>query len=145
MPLASLVLISGRSVELTALHLSSTYSGFLEGYPCRPVNDMKTKGLLHTAGLTFPASPVHLIRPPLERPDTGPPVGPFGPVEVLPAVACIGAFSSTPVASDHDPLLYRSALTVVWFQATATVPSGDDADSALHAISWEELALDHEL
>jgi hypothetical protein len=32
----------------------------------------------------------------------------FGPVEVLPAVACIDAFRSTAVASDHDPVLYRS-------------------------------------
>ena len=146
MPLTSIVLTSGRYIELTELHLSSTYGGLLEGYPCRPVNEMKTNRLLHSAERDFPSSPVHLIRPSLERPeDADQHVGAFGPVEILPAVACIGAFRSAPVASDHDPVLYRSALTVVWFQATASVPSGDDAGDALRAIDWDELARDHEL
>ncbi|MEV6156979.1 hypothetical protein AB0L53_42230 [Nonomuraea sp. NPDC052129] len=143
MSLSRIVLSSGRSIELSELRLSSTYGGMLEGYPCKPVNDMKVRGLLRTAERAFPATPVHLVPPCREYPDQT--VGAFGPVEVLPSVVCIGAFRSTAVAPDHDPVLYRSALTVVWFQPTPDVPSGDSADLALRNIRWEELAQDYEL
>ena len=44
-----------------------------------------------------------------------------------------------------DPVLHRSALTVVWFQQTVGVPSGDDAEESLRRIDWESLAQDDEL
>jgi len=47
-------LSSARSIEPSELRLSSTYGGMLEGWPCKPVNDMTTKGLLLTAERTFP-------------------------------------------------------------------------------------------
>jgi hypothetical protein len=64
---------------------------------------------------------------------------------VLPAVACVGAFHSTALEPEHDPVLYRSALTVVWFQPAPNVPSSNSADPALCDIRWEELAQDDEL
>ncbi|PZH04623.1 hypothetical protein C1I97_19415 [Streptomyces sp. NTH33] len=143
MQLSRIVLSSSRSIELSELRLSSTYGGMLEGYPCRPVNDRKVSGLLRAAERAFPATPVHLVPPSRDHPDQT--AGAFGPVEVLPSVACIGAFRSTAVAPDHDPVLYRSALTVVWFQPAPDVPSGDGADLALRDIRWEELARDYEL
>ena len=138
-----IVLSSGRLNELSELRLSSTYGGFLEGYPCKPINDMKTKSLLRAAERAFPATPIHLVQPSREYPDQT--AGVFGPVEVLPAVVCIGAFRSAALGLDHDPVLYRSVLTVVWFQPVPNVPSGDSADPALRDIPWEELAQDDEL
>lgn len=91
----------------------------------------------------FPGTPVYLIPPTRQYPDQT--AGPFGPVEVLPAVACIGAFRSTAVADDHDPVLYWSSRTVIWFQSTPEVPSGDDGDPTLRSIPWDELAQDYEL
>jgi hypothetical protein len=143
MPLSCTVLSSGRQIELSELRLSSTYGGMLEGYPCQPVNDLKAKGLLRTAERAFPAVPVHLVAPSREYPEQA--AGAFGPVEVLPSVACVGSFRSTAVGPDHDPVLYRSALIVVWFQPTTDVPSGDGADPALRDIDWEGLARDYEL
>ncbi|MEU0086257.1 hypothetical protein [Streptomyces sp. NPDC006274] len=143
MSLSRIVLASGRLIELSELRLSSTYGGMLEGYPCKPVNDLKTRGLLRTVERAFPAAPVHLVAPSREYPEQA--AGAFGPVEVLPSVACVGSFRSTAVDPDHDPVLYRSALTVVWFQPTTDVPSGDGADPALRDIDWEELARDYEL
>jgi hypothetical protein len=64
---------------------------------------------------------------------------------MLPAVACVGAFYSTALDPEHDPVLYRSALTVVWFQPAPNVPSSNGADTALRDICWEELAEDYEL
>ncbi|MFF3013200.1 hypothetical protein [Streptomyces sp. NPDC057939] len=143
MSLSHIVLSSGRSIELTGLRMSSTYAGLLEGYPCKVVNDMQVRGLLFEAERDFSSGPVHLVPPSREYPDGS--GGAFGPVEVLPAVACIGAFSSTAIDPDLDPFLHRSALTVAWFQPLPDVPSGEDADPALRDIRWTELARDHEL
>ncbi|MCL8014629.1 hypothetical protein [Streptomyces sp. AS02] len=143
MSLTRVVLTSGRSLDLSELRLSSTYGGMLEGYPCKPVNEMKIKGLLLAAERADPATPVHLVAPPREYPDQY--AGAFGPVEVLPPVACVGAFRSTALDRDHDPVLHRSALTIIWFQPTPYVPSGCDAEEALREVPWEELARDYEL
>jgi len=143
MSLTRVLLTSGRSVDLVELRLVSTYDGMPEGYPCRPVNELKIKGLLRSAEHDFPATPVHLVPPPREHPDQY--AGAFGPVEVLPAVACVGAFRSTALDPEHDPVLYRSMLTVIWFQATARVTSGCDAEGALREVDWEGLARDQEL
>ncbi|OSC51806.1 hypothetical protein B5181_39250, partial [Streptomyces sp. 4F] len=69
MSLTRVVLSSGRSVDLAELRLTSTYGGLLEGYPCRPVNEMRIKALLHTAERMSPTTPVHLVPPPREYPD----------------------------------------------------------------------------
>ncbi|MBT3155578.1 hypothetical protein HTV45_32875 [Streptomyces sp. CHD11] len=143
MALARVVLASGRSVDLSELRMSSTYGGLLEGYPCKPLNDRTIAGLLRSAGTTFPGAPVHLIPPPREYPDQY--AGAFGPVEVLPAVVCVGSFRSQAVDPVHDRVLYRSRLTVVWFQSAPRVPSGCDAEPALRDISWDQLATDEEL
>ncbi|NUP18638.1 MAG: hypothetical protein HOZ81_21655 [Streptomyces sp.] len=143
MSLSHITLASGRLIELTELRMSSTYGGMLEGYPCRPVNDMKVSGLQRQAERAFPSTPVQLVSPSREYPDQT--AGAFGPVEVLPSVACIGVFRSAAVAPELDPVLHRSALTVIWFQPGLDVPSGEDADLVLRSIRWEELAQDYEL
>lgn len=143
MSLSHIVLSSGRSIELTELRMSSTYGGMPEGYPCKPINDMKISGLLREAGDAFPSAPVHLVPPFREYPNQA--ARALGPVEVLPSVACIGVFHSVAVAAGLDPVLHRSALTVVWFQPAPAVPSGEDADPALRIIHWDELAQDYEV
>jgi hypothetical protein len=143
MSLTRVVLSSGRSVDLAELRLSSTYGGMPAGYPCKPVNDMVIKNLLSTADRTFSTTPVHLVPPPREYPDQY--AGAFGPVEVLPSVACVGSFRSTALDPSHDPVLYRSALTVIWFQPTTEVPCECDAEGSLREVDWEGLARDYEL
>lgn len=143
MSLTRVILASGRSVDLTEVRLSSTYSGMLEGYPCKLVNDMRIKGLLRAAELAFPSGPIHLVAPPREYPDQY--AGAFGPVEILPPVACIGSFRSGPLDPAHDPVLFRSGLTVVWFQPTTQVPDECEAEADLRELDWTELARDYEL
>ncbi|MFJ9061621.1 hypothetical protein [Streptomyces sp. NPDC102409] len=143
MPLSHIVLSGGRAIELTELRMSSTYGGMLEGYPCRLVNDMKFRGLQGEARRAYPSAPVHVVPPVREYPDRT--AGAFGPVEVLPSVACIGRFRSAVVAPELDPVLHRSTLVVVWFQPGPEVPSGEDVDPAFRGMCWEELARDHEL
>ncbi|MFJ9517996.1 hypothetical protein ACIRPK_06970 [Kitasatospora sp. NPDC101801] len=143
MSLSHVVLSSGRSIALTTLRMSSTYTGMLEGYPCKRINDLKVGGLRRMAESGSFSSPVHLVPPSLDHPDQT--AGAFGPVEVLPPVACIGAFESTVIDPELHPALHRSALTVIWFQPVPDVPSGENADLALRGIHWEELARDYEL
>ncbi|MFF3432191.1 hypothetical protein [Streptomyces sp. NPDC002602] len=73
---------------------------------------MKVCGLQRQAERAFPFAPFHLVPPSREYPDQS--VGTFGPVEVLPSVACIGVFGSTAVVPELDPVLHRSALVVAW-------------------------------
>ncbi|WLQ35473.1 hypothetical protein P8A18_19510 [Streptomyces castrisilvae] len=146
MSLSHIVLSSGRSVELTEVRMSSTYAWMLEGYPCKPVNDMKLRGLRSQAEQAYPGTPCHLVPPRPEYPDRSTDAArPFGPVEVLPPVTCIGLLRSTAVAPGLDPALHRSALAVAWLQGTLDVPSGEDAEPALRELHWDELARDYEL
>lgn len=115
----------------------------LEGYPFQRWNDRKLEGVLKSAGADRPSFPVHLVPPMRELPDVAP--GSFGPVELLPAVTCVGFFSSRPIDAEKDSVLYYSALTVVWLQATPDVPSGEDADPGLRSLCWDEIADDFEL
>ncbi|MER7894894.1 hypothetical protein ABTX62_01755 [Streptomyces sp. NPDC096046] len=138
--LARLVLASGRSVDLADLRLSSTYGDMLEGYPCKPLNDLRIRGLLLAAERSRPGTPVHLVPPRREYPDQY--AGGLGPVEVLPAVACLGTFHSAALDPARDPVAYRSRLTVVWFQSTPRLPSGCDTEPALRDLDWTGLARD---
>ncbi|MFF2404201.1 hypothetical protein [Streptomyces goshikiensis] len=142
MSLSHIALSCGRSIELSELRMSSTYGGMLEGYPCKRINDWKVSGLLRGAERAFPSLPVHLVSPAREYPDQS--GGAFGPVEVLPSVACVGVFSSTAVDPGLDPVLHHSVLVIAWFQPLPDVPSGENADPALRGVLWEELARDHE-
>ncbi|MEU8434686.1 hypothetical protein AB0F18_17525 [Streptomyces sp. NPDC029216] len=144
MSLSHVVLSCGRSVELSQLRMRSTYGGLLEGYPCKPGNEMQIKGLLASARQAFPGAPVHLVPPVRTYPD-GASGGAFGPVEVLPAVACVGTFGSYPVDAELNPVLHRSSLTVVWFQDTPDVPTGETAHPSLRDLDWTGLAQDQEL
>ncbi|MET9358867.1 hypothetical protein ABZY14_39080 [Streptomyces sp. NPDC006617] len=141
--LTRIVLSGGRSVELTELRLTPTYGDMPASYPCRPVNDLRIRALLHTAAGMSPTVPVHLIPPPREYPDQY--AGALGPVETLPRVACVGRFSSMPLAPAKDPVAHRSGLTVIWFQPTTRVPDPYDTDPALRDVDWTSLAQDYEL
>lgn len=147
MTLTRVVLTSGRVIGLSHLRLSSTYGGLLEGYPHPALNDRRIKRLLAAAAAEYPHTPTHLVPPQREQPDDdrAARARPFGPVEILPPVTCIGLFDSAPVATDIDPVLHGSALTIVWFQATPQPPSGHDADQGLREVAWEELAEDYEI
>ncbi|WP_418961260.1 hypothetical protein [Streptomyces tritici] len=139
MSLGHIVVSSGRSIRLTELRMSSTHGGMLEGYPCKRINDLKVSWLQRQAERAFPSTPVHLVAPSREYPEET--AGAFGPVEVLPSVACIGVFGSTAL----DPAMDGWTLVVAWFQSAPEVPAGEDADLALRSIRWEELAQDYEL
>ncbi|AUG77119.1 hypothetical protein CFP65_2279 [Kitasatospora sp. MMS16-BH015] len=144
MALTHLNLTSGRTVDLSRISFSSTYSGLIEGYPCRRLNDAKLTHLL-TAARRDSALPAHLIEPVRHLPDVPAPGGPFGPVEELPPVICTATLYSNPVDPDLDTVDHYSGLTVVWFQDTLTVPTHEDTEHPLLGLPWDDLATDLEL
>lgn len=141
--LTRIVLASGRTVDLSDLHLTPTYGDMPETYPCRPVNEERISTLLDAAEHTPPAVPVHLIPPPREYPHQY--AGALGPVELLPRVACVARLSSSPLNPAHDPSLYRSGLTVIWFAPAPHIPDPCNTHPALHTVDWPTLARDYAL
>lgn len=145
MSLASIVLASGHDIRLNYLEVHSTYGGMLEGYPCARINDRKLAAVAATPQTAYWTPPVHLIIPPRHMPEAeaGSARLPFGPVEILPAVYCRGRFSSHPITEELG--LYRSYLTVVWFQEDLDTTPAEFVTAAVRHLAWDELAEDSEL
>lgn len=114
------------SADERQLFVSDTRAG------CIRVFDVRQRHALRRRGLRRRRMPHERRFPSRDLPDQT--AGAFGPVEVLPSVACSGAFRSTVVASELDPVLYRSALTVIWFQTGLDVPSAKNPDLELRSI-----------
>ncbi|MEU5876740.1 hypothetical protein [Spirillospora sp. NPDC047279] len=146
MALAYITLASGRDVELTRLKVCSTYEGLLEGYPTVSMNDRLLASLARRRAFTYrTAPPVHVIEPPRARPDPGSRRLPFGPMETLPPVYCVGFFESFRVNEDLDEVLHRSWLDVAWFQDDLAGPVAGFVAAAVAGLHWERLAEDYEV
>jgi hypothetical protein len=131
---------------LTSLKISSTYGGFLEGYPNARINDALIARLGQRREYAYCSQPAHVITPPRVHPEPERRSGrmPFGPVEELPPVYCEGSFRSKPVDHALDPVLHESWLMVAWFQEDLSCPVPDFAVAAVEGLAWEDLAEDIE-
>jgi hypothetical protein len=140
------VLGSGRDITLVRLEISSTYGGFLEGYPCARVNDLMILGPARQRQQRFGSVPGHVIEPERTYPDSAGPPGPWGPVELLPAYKCTGLFKSHPVDPEADAVLNDSRLALTWFQDDLGTPVAQFVDTAITGadLDWESLAEDQE-
>jgi hypothetical protein len=143
--LAWIPLASGHDVELTHLEIFSTYGGMLEGYLNARSNDPLPSALSKRRESAYWTPPVHVITPPRSYPETESTHLPFGPVEVLPGTYCRGAFRSDRIDEQLDDVLYRSYLTVVWFQEGLDGTVTEFVAAALSSLQWEQLAEDNEL
>jgi hypothetical protein len=140
MTLGYFIVRSGRDIELTNLAISSTYGGFLEGYPNGRMNDALLAGLAKRESARVP--PKHVIQPARSGRERSENVGAFGAVETLPGVICTASFVSHPVDEDLDSLMHRSWLTVVWFQESIDDPVERFVSAAVADLDWERLAED---
>ena len=143
-PLARVSLVSGRSIDLTGLEISSTYAGLLEGYPNARINDALLKHLGRRREFSYGSQPVHLITPLRSQPEPES-VLPFGPMETLPPVYCQGSFRSAVIGQELDPVLYKSWLMVVWFQDDLARPVAEAVAAAVSGLAWDECAENYEL
>lgn len=86
-----IVLLNYRSIQLIRLSQRRTYEGLLEGVPTRRFNQRKVQSTVEEVAKSQ-RFPVYLV-PPKTRPiGTGKYV--FGEKEALPAIECIGTFTS---------------------------------------------------
>lgn len=144
MAIAQLVLSPGRDVDLVRLEVTSEGT-WLAGYPSARWNDMKLDALARSLVERYPGAGTHVIGPSRTHPDPpGTPEGPFGPVELLPPMKCVGMFKSHPVNEDADPVLTTSTLVVAWYQPEPVLPFDDTSRHLLEALDWDRLARDHE-
>lgn len=145
MVLAQLMLPSGRKLLLKDVRLTSTYAGLIDGVPSARLNDREVARLAQCAERTFSGLPLHVIPPPLRYPNSVRHDRPLGLHGRLPAVGCIGYFTSAEVNRPDDPVLLStefavSELVVVWYQADASTLIGEDALPSLTSLPWDELA-----
>jgi hypothetical protein len=145
MALVKISLVSGRTIELAHLELTSVYYGLLEGYPNARINDVRLKYLAKRRESEYASPPRHLITPPRRYPDPTTESWPFGPMEELPYVSCLGLFHSRLINQELNPVLYHSWLEVVWFQDNVDSPVAEFVTAAVRDLAWDELAEDYEL
>jgi hypothetical protein len=153
--MSSLTLANGRTIQLFRLYQRYSYEGSLAGLP----DDERNSNLCHEAVAHARArawlsagAPVILIPPRIRREQaqltprfmrqwermTGASVSPPLSIPYLPAVLCIGAFSSDVLKARPDEL--SSHLSIVWFQDTFALPLDPAVEKQIRKLAWEELA-----
>jgi uncharacterized protein (TIGR02996 family) len=130
---------SGRAVGLLEIRQFGVYAGLLEGLPTREMNRRHINRLVgeETRGENRP----YVIEPParpIQYENTRP--YPFGIPEEIPAVACVGSFTSSGGARDKGR--DGSALTIIWFQHAFAFPVDPGVREQIRAIDWDRHAHD---
>jgi hypothetical protein len=130
---------TGREIDCDKYLVSYTYDGYMIGRMDEAIEWMRQAltdknlgmrhALRHEALALFGNWPLHVIEP--ERPE--------GEMD-YPRVRFTGFFSSLPIREKD-----LSSLVVAWFQHEQYPALVEPARSALQAIDWEGLALDHEI
>jgi hypothetical protein len=132
---------SGRRLYLQELRQYRTYEGLLEGLPTAERNKNRLERLVSDhRDRPYPGEP-YLIQPaeePIEYRDGQ--RYPFGTPSVLPAVTCIGRFTSLEPA--RDKATEYSGLVIIWFQREFALPIDPAIGDYLEAIDWERHSAD---
>lgn len=128
-------IIGGIEVTLWSLHQDLVYAGMLEGLPTRERNAD------YVARLRERHPAAHLVAPE-ETPIDYRGVYPFGTPAALPDVQCVAHFHG-PGRTELG--LYRTDLTVIWFQASWALPVAASVEVALRELDWGTLAFESEV
>lgn len=127
--------IGGVDVTLCSLSQELVYLGLLEGLPTREMNAE------HLDELRERHPDAHLVTPE-ETPIETPSRYSFGTPASLPDVQCIARFAGP---GRTDRYLYRTELTVIWFQPSWALPISDAVAATLAGLDWMALASEHEI
>ena len=134
-------LLSGRTIRLADLRMSSTYGTWLEGYPTAKWNRRVLDNLIREhSNNPYPGAP--FLVPPVETPT--PALDPWhqhlGPPSSLPAITCVAHFTSDrPARSEYADF---SGLVVLWFQDDYAFPIDPAAFDQIRALDWDRIAAD---
>lgn len=139
--LGAIDLIAGRRIYLVELRQYQTYEGLIEGLPTAERNQQRITALVEQyRDQPYPGDP-YLI-PAIERPiefNHNRPY-PFGTPSALPAVTCIGRFTSTMPALG-GPADY-SALVILWWQDDYAFPIDPAIFEQFRGHDWIRNAVD---
>ncbi len=121
---------------MCSLHQWVVYNGLLEGLPTREMNagmieHARSEARTRTGHESFLIEPAQT-----QIQDVGD--YPFGEPAALPAIGCVADF----VSFGGN---YYTSLTVIWFQDDYAFPISPEAERALVALDWENLAKEQEL
>ncbi|MFC5748003.1 hypothetical protein [Actinomadura rugatobispora] len=128
------------TIRLKVVEMRMTYGGLIEGVPTATFNDRAIKRAAERASERF-MRPVYVV-PPEREVQEGPTTGFRGePVELLPAMECMGFFDGPPTPRAEDDW-WTSSLAVVWFQDAGERVVHPDAAARMYELPWDELAQD---
>ena len=142
-----ITLRTGREIVLKKVTQWQTYSGLLEGFPHRSLNDRLIKHAKENAKALFHCKEPYIIAPiitPLEIPnemdhsDTFPILTP----ESLLMVTCIGEFYSIKPA--RDEAMHGSSLVISWMQPEFSPTIHEEIIQEIEKLDWTSLSQDFE-
>ena len=123
---------TGGTVGCATLRQWHTYSGLIEGSPCRYHNEAKIARLNkeHRRPVEYAGeSGEPYLVPPMIRPIHYPDY-PFGIPEALPAITCVALYAG-----------HRAELTIIWFQDELAFPIAPHILEHLEGIDFPALAM----
>jgi hypothetical protein len=129
------------TIRLKMVELRMTYGGLIEGVPTASFNDRLIKRAEERAGKRF-MRPVYVVPPPRAIEDSAVRGFRGEPIELLPAMECVGMFDGPPTPRADRDDWWTSSLTVVWFQDAGERVVHPDAAARMYELPWDELAQD---
>jgi hypothetical protein len=128
-------------LALRSVEISLTYAGYLEGVPCRELNDDHLRRRLASVRGQWRQYPVHLVDPVRTIAEDREPHPRWGPVETLPPLECVGLFRGRPTPRAVGDWMY-TCLVVLWYQEPGDGVVHPAAMTRLRRMPWDELARD---
>lgn len=127
----------GTTISLHRLDQSLTYSGMLEGYPNRPLNQRLVTGIQahlekQSGWKPYLVEPYEREVPEREVPERTP-AGEQPWVE-LPRVQCVGWFQSNSLGE------FGSRLAIIWFQDDFAFPIDPRVETKIRTLVWSRHA-----
>ncbi len=131
---------SGRKIQLESLRQWAVYANLLNGLPTVRSNQQRIDAMLNEERQSWGVEP-YLIAPVQRQVEYhGDKPYPFGEPAALPAIGCVGYFTSLFTA--RNPSQDYSGFVVVWFQDTYAFPIDPAVQAELEELDWDSRATD---
>jgi len=131
-----LIIEGGKKARIQAIRQWEIYSGLLEGFPTKRMNNEILRGVKETARKFCGMEEVYVIEP-IQTPIEYDGKYPFGEPAELPPVACIAEIKCYAVFRDRDKDF--SSLALVWFQSDYAFPIEDEILEKIKQIPFSQI------
>lgn len=132
----------GVQPRVDSLAMKGTYSGLMEGYPCKLINEsMILPACLGFAKRLNLSVKPHILEAPITR--SGQEHG-FGPEESLPAMFFAVTLTESHFGAPRPDGCDMSSAVLGWFQETPAPPVDPRIIEQVRALRWEDIATFYE-